>query len=311
MTVTLSAQAPWLLLMFRLPARQASRRVEVWRKLRRYGALPLRSSGYVLPNTPAGREHFEWLAASIRRARGEASVVQVHAIDDLPSEELRRRFLEASTREYEQLLRHLRQAAAAPRKSAGGKLTRLRQRLQQVVAIDFFSNPLRSRVEAALTRAESAAAGSPPPSTAGGRRDRKEYRRRTWMTRPRPGIDRVASAWLIRRFIDPEARFVFGDDPARHPKAVPFDMFQGGGFGHRGDDCTFETLQKEFGIRDPRVSALAQIIHDADLGDEKFGRREGEGVERVLLGWAQQDVSDDELLRRGIDLMEGLYRALP
>ncbi len=310
MDITADKRAPWLLLMFRLPARQASRRVEVWRKLRRYGALPLRSSGYVLPNMPAAREHFEWLAAAIRRARGEASVVHVHSIDDLPSEELRRRFLETSAREYEQLLRQLRQATAAPRKSTGALLTRLRRRLQQIVVVDFFENPLRSRVEAALTRAESALAGAPPPAAAA-RRDRKEYRRRTWITRPRPGIDRAASAWLIRRFVDPDARFVFGDDAARHPKAIPFDMFQAGGFGHRGDDCTFETLHKEFGIRDAGVAALAQIIHDADLGDEKFGRREGEGVERVLLGWAQQDISDDELLRRGIDLMEGLYRALP
>ena len=310
MTITQDKHAPWLLLMFRLPARQASRRVEVWRKLRRYGALPLRSSGYVLPNTPAGREHFEWLAAAIRRARGEASVVQVHAIDDLPSEELRRRFLEASARQYEELLRQVRQATAVPRKSAGARVTRLRQRLLQIVAVDFFENPLRSRVEAALTRAESALAGAPPQATTA-RRDRKEYRHRTWITRPRPGIDRVASAWLIRRFVDPDARFVFGDDSARHPKAIPFDMFQAGGFGHRGDDCTFETLQKEFAIRDGRVTALAQIIHDTDLGDEKFGRREGEGLERVLLGWAQQDISDAELLRRGIDLMEGLYRALP
>jgi hypothetical protein len=310
MTITHDKHAPWLLLMFRLPARQASRRVEVWRKLRRHGALPLRSSGYVLPNMPAAREHFEWLAAAIRRARGEASVVEVHAIDHLPSEELRRQFLEASAREYQQLLRQLRQATAGPRKSAGARLTRLRQRLQQIVAVDFFSNPLRNRVEAALARAEAALAGAPQP-VAAARRDRKEYRRRTWITRPRPGIDRVASAWLIRRFVDAGARFAFAEDPARHPNAVPFDMFQGGGFGHRGDDCTFETLQKEFGIRDSRVTALAQIIHDADLGDEKFGRREGEGVERVLLGWAQQEISDDELLRRGIDLMEGLYRALP
>jgi hypothetical protein len=87
-------------------------------------------------------------------------------------------------------------------------------------------------------------------------------------------------------------------------------MFQAGGFGHRGDDCTFETLRKEFAIRDPKVEAVAEMIHDADLSDEKFGRSEALGLDRVLIGWAHEGISDDELLRRGMELIEGLYRAL-
>jgi hypothetical protein len=130
------------------------------------------------------------------------------------------------------------------------------------------------------------------------------------MTRPRPGIDRVSSAWLIRRFIDPKARFVFGNEPSAHADSIPFDMFCPHGFGHRGEDCTFETLRKEFLIRDSRVKRIAQIIHDADLGDEKFGRLEGQGLDKVLNGWAKQDLPDDELLQRGMDLIEGLYEAL-
>jgi transposase len=128
-------------------------------------------------------------------------------------------------------------------------------------------------------------------------------------SRPRPGIDRVSSAWLIRRFIDPNAKFVFSDDPKRHPDAIPFDMFQAGGFGHRGEECTFETLRKEFAIRDPKVATLAEIIHDADLGDEKFGQGAGLGLDRVLIGWAQQGISDEELLRRGMELIDGLYHS--
>jgi hypothetical protein len=130
------------------------------------------------------------------------------------------------------------------------------------------------------------------------------------MTRPRPGIDRVSSAWLIRRFIDPKARFIFGTEPSAQPEAIPFDMFCPQGFGHRGEDCTFETLQKAFSIRDGRVKRIAQIIHDADLGDEKFGRVEGQGLDKVLNGWAKQDLPDDELLQRGMDLIEGLYESL-
>jgi hypothetical protein len=131
-----------------------------------------------------------------------------------------------------------------------------------------------------------------------------------WITRPRPGIDRVSSAWLIRRFIDPEARFVFGTEPSIYPDAIPFDMFCPEGFGHRGEDCTFETLYKQFAIRDSKVKRIAQIIHDADLGDDKFGRIEGQGLDRVLNGWAKQGLPDDELLQRGTELIEGLYESL-
>src|SRR5205823_8321276 len=137
-----------------------------------------------------------------------------------------------------------------------------------------------------------------------------EFRGRIWITRPRPGIDRVSSAWLITRFIDSDAKFIFGSDSNKAPGAIPFDMFQPGGFGHRGDDCTFETLRKEFGIRDKKVAAIAEIIHDADLDDGKFGRTEGAGLDRVLIGWAQHGISDDELLRRGIELIDGLYQSL-
>ena len=140
---------------------------------------------------------------------------------------------------------------------------------------------------------------------------KKEFRNRVWVTRPRPGIDRSASAWLIRRFIDPKSSFTFADDPKKRPNAVPFDMFGGVGFGHRGDDCTFETLRNEFAVRDPRVAALAEMVHDADLEDGKFARQEAMGVDRVLVGWAQQGASDQELLRRGMEMIDGLYQSLP
>jgi len=290
-------------MVFSLPAKRASQRVEVWRKLQRYGTLALRSSGYVLPNSAANREKLEWLAETIRSYKGQASVVQVQAFDDLPETRLRQLFLETSSRQYERLLREVRKLSSLPHSERPARqLTRLRSRFQEIVAIDFFANPVRARVEAALARADEAETVSP-------RRKAKaaEYRNRVWITRPRPGIDRVSSAWLIERFIDPKARFVFDNDPAAYPKAVPFDMFSPQGFGHREQDCTFETLCKEFSVRDSKVRRIAQIIHDADLGDGKFGRTEGVGLDQVLNGWAKQDVPDAELLRRGMELIEGLY----
>jgi hypothetical protein len=115
---------------------------------------------------------------------------------------------------------------------------------------------------------------------------------------------------LIRRFIDPNAKFVFADNPNAQENAIPFDMFQAGGFGHCGEDCTFETLVKDFAIRDAQVRRIAEVIHDAGLGDEKFGRLEGIGLDKVLIGWAQQGIADEELLRRGMELIEGLYRSV-
>ena len=297
---------PWLLLIFSLPANRASQRVEIWRKLQRNGTLALRSSGHVLPNTPANQEKLEWLARSIRSYKGEASVVQAQVFDDLPDARLRQLFIEARSQDYQRVLRELNKLLGhSDARRGAGQLSRLRRRLQEIVDVDFFGNPLRRQVEALLARADGDEASSPKRKVKA-----IQYRNRVWITRPRPGIDRVSSAWLVRKFIDPRARFTFADDPGTHPGAIPFDMFHAEGFGHRGDDCTFETLCKEFAICDVRARRIAQIIHDADLGDEKFGRTEGVGLDHVLIGWARQDLADDELLRRGMELIEGLYEGM-
>ena len=270
--------------------------------------LALRSSGYVLPNSATNQERMEWLAAAIRSYKGHASVVQVQSFDDLPTEQLKRLFVEARSRDYQKLMHEAKRLLALPTaRRSTARVNGIRRRFLEVTDIDFFESPLRVRLENLLAHADDS-----EKATSGKNRKRKsgEYLNRLWMTRPRPGIDRVSSAWLIRRLIDPKARFVFGTDPNLHPGAMPFDMFCAQGFGHRGEDCTFETLYKQFAIRDGKVKRIGQIIHDADLGDEKFGRVEGQGLDKVLNGWAKQDLPDDELLKRGMDLIEGLYESL-
>jgi hypothetical protein len=308
MVVSSEQSAPWLLLVFSLPATKASQRVQVWRKLKKYGALALRSSGHLLPHSPENLERFEWLATAIRKYRGQASVVQVHSFDDLPSEKITALFVEARSRAYESLMRDLKKRLPDS-KGLPLLLPRLRRRFQEIAAIDFFHSPLRSRVEALLAKADAPSTAE-PSSASRTRRLKKDYLDRVWVTRPRPGVDRASSAWLIRRFIDSNAKFIFADSAGVQKDAIPFDMFQGGGFGHRGEDCTFETLVKEFVIRDAQVRKIAEIIHDADLGDEKFGRAEGLGIDKILIGWAQQGVADEEILRRGMELFEALYRSV-
>ena len=306
MAIAKSARVPWLLLTFTLPTKSASQRVQVWRKLQRYGAVPLGNSGYLLPNNSTTQERFEWLATVIRKYAGEASVVKVQSIDNLSTPQLVGRFAEARARDYQELIRELRKISSSRgRKSTPGYLRRLRARFLEIAQIDFFNSPLQKRVEELLAGADS----SPAPAEETVKADPREYVGRAWVTRPRPGIDRSASAWLIQRFIDPKARFLFATEERVPREAVPYDMFHGG-FGHRGEDCTFETLQKQFRIRDRKVRVIGEIIHDADLFDEKFGRKEGFGIDEVLNGWAKQGISDTELLKRGMQLIEALYHSV-
>lgn len=300
--------AAWLLLVFTLPTAKASERVGVWRRLQRYGAVSLPASGYVLPNNPVNQEHFEWLAASIRNSRGQAAIAHVSSFDNLQHGSIEHLFNEARGREYHELEKELKKLQSGRNRGASEKsLVRLKKRLEQIVEIDFFNSPARARVEAAIQRLEN---NSMPETDMQAKKSPKDYSRKTWITRPHPGIDRVSSAWLIRRFIDPRAKFVFNSDPRQHPNAIPFDMFNAGGFSHVGENCTFETLVKSFGIKDARVKLLAQAIHDADLADERFGRTEALGIDRTLDGWNRQGIASEEVLRRGMDIIEGLYNGI-
>jgi len=299
--------SPWLLLIFSLPSKKASERVGVWRKLQKYGTLALRNSGYVLPNTSANQERFEWLATAIRGFKGQASVLQVQEIDDLPSEVLKEQFREERKPDYAALIREV-QLLKTSVPASSTQLARLKRRLEEIREIDFFECSLRTKAEEALYKAEHPAIA---PRRAGkGRVSKMEYQSRAWITRPRPGIDRVSSAWLIKRFIDSKAVFLFDANPTTHPEAVPFDMYQAGGFGHEGENCTFETLCARFGTANRKVRLIGHAIHDADLEDDKFGRAEGIVINQILKGWANQGVPDDELLRRGMELIEGLYQSI-
>src|SRR5437868_3227833 len=304
MVITLSpSTAPWLLLIFSLPSKRASERVGIWRKLQRYGTLALRNSGYVLPNTPVNQERLEWLATEIRGFKGEASVLEVQAIDDLPMEVLKQRFREERKPDYTALIRDLEPLKPSVQ-GFSTQLRRLKRRFEEIAEIDFFECSLRAKAEESLYKAAHPSAVQRLPGR--GRLSKKDYQQRAWITRPRPGIDRVSSAWFITRLIDPKATFLFDADPAKHPEAVPFDTYKAGGFGHEGGNCTFETLCGRFGTADRKVRLIGQAIHDADLEDEKFGRFEGIAINQILKGWAKQGIPDEELLRRGIDIIEGL-----
>jgi hypothetical protein len=301
-----------LVFLFSLPAIRASQRVAVWRKLQKSGALSWKKSAYILPYTHANLERFHSLAAEIRKYRGDASILKVARIEGATDKQIMAMFNKARARDYERLIRDsrltMRRAAGRNQTQLGRVFARLHLRLSELSAVDEFGcykrkeaegllKQLEARIRSGLSSRERKASGA------------GEYRGRVWMTRPRPGVDRVASAWLIRNFIDPRARFVFSSDPDAYPGAIRFDMVEGE-FTHAGDDCTFETLMKRFKLHDKRLQHIAQIVHDADLGDRKFGRPEGRAIDLILTGWGKMDWSDKEILRRGSDLYDALYLTL-
>jgi len=166
------------------------------------------------------------------------------------------------------------------------------------------------RLQAEIRRARPADASdgrkrSAPPPGAGPR----EYQHRKWVTRPRPGVDRFSSAWLIRRFIDPAARFVFASSPDRVPDAIPFDMYQSGGFKHEGDRCTFEVLAERFSIADSAVRQIGEIVHDLDLKDDRFRSSHAPTIGHLVDGLRASFPDDSRLLEQGIALFEALYQS--
>ncbi len=306
--------APWLFFIFQLPQWKASARVSVWRKLQRYGALAWKNAAYVLPHTPSNLEKFQWLAAEVRKHRGEASVAEVARIEGYSDRHIIRLFQEARDRDYDGLIAEMRTAlrplSSRTSKQLGGIWARLNRRLAEVVSLDVFGSAKRKEAEELLRELESASRRKESGLVAMRPVRPTDFRGRVWMTRPRPEVDRVACGWLIKRFIDPKARFVFSSNPKGHPGAVRFDMFEGE-FTHLGDECTFERMIKLFELAGRRLRVIAQIVHDADFEDNKFGRPEGLALELVLKGWAKMNWRDDEILRHGYDLYDALYHSIP
>jgi hypothetical protein len=297
----------WLLLLVRLPATHKVERVAIWRKLRKSGAIPLQTSTYILPDRPPCYETFQWLTQQIRDAGGDATLVRARQIEGLSNEKLVALFNAARAKEYA-ALRQAARSFAENRKqksSSVDRFDRIRKQFREIRQTDFFNCPRAREVEVLLRKLE----GSPPGDLPSLKVKREDYQNKVWVTRPRPEIDRVGSAWLIRKFIDPGAKFIFAKAPAANRRAVSFDTLDGD-FTHRDDDCTFETLLKSFSIRDKTVHKISQMIHDADLDDEKFERIECIGVDRVLKGWGKERLSDREILRRGWQCFDALYAFL-
>jgi len=305
--MTVKTKLNWLLLLVRLPATHKAERVAIWRKLRKTGAIQIQTSTYLLPDQPSCYETFQWLTQQIRDAGGDATLVRVRQIEGLSNEKLMAMFNAARTKEYA-ALRQLVGSITDRRNrksNSAGRLDRIRKQFHDIQQTDFFECPRAQGVETLLRNLDSRRISDSTFRKV----DPRDYRNKTWVTRPRPEIDRVGSAWLIRKFIDPRAKFVFNKTIPASRRVVSFDMLAAD-FSHRGDDCTFETLIKSFAIRDKGAHKIGEMIHDADLDDGKFERTECIGIDRILKGWAREGLSDQEILRRGWECFDALHAFL-
>jgi hypothetical protein len=315
-TTPVERGAEWLLLLFFLPAKHTHARVQAWRRLQRIGAVLLKNSGYALPHSPESREDFEWIRREIVASGGEAMVLGARAPDQATTEEIVRAFRAARGRDFQALAaaasQMLKRASAGNARTTRRALTqglrRLHERFEETVRRDFFVAPEREKVEALLITLDQRTGRTHTMASTNTRADIADYRGKVWLTRPRPGVDRMSSAWLIRRFIDPDATFVFAD-PAKTPNAIPFDTFEAE-FGHHGTHCTFETFCERFRINDPAVRHIGRIVHDLDLKATTYGEPETATIGRLVEGFRQAHHDDEALLRSGTDMFEALYQSL-
>lgn len=300
----------WLLLLYTLPAKKSASRLSLWRKLKKTGAYLLRTSAYVLPDESQHFERFQWLAQQVRDAGGEATLARVTTIEGMADADLARLFNEARGLDYADIEKSLAALTATNRRKAtpefAESLEKLRRQFQEIRAIDFFDCPAAHDLEVHFQRADNLSGADPKrPGTL----NAKRFQSRQWLTRPHPQIDRVGSAWLINKFIDPHAKFVFAGSPDQHPEAIPYDMADGE-FTHHGEDCTFETLLKRFAIADPAARRIGEMIHDADLEDGKYQRPECVGLDLLFKGWHRLGLSDKEILEKGFACFDALYTAV-
>lgn len=310
---------PWLLLIHRLPTRAPYLRVKVWRRLQVVGAIAVQNAVYVLPNDDACREHFEWVVREVQRHGGEASVCEARLVEGFGDNELRAAFVEARERDYRTLAEEAEKLLEAPARKRGAAVAsagvvaataRLRRRKAEVEEIDFFSAPGGDALERLIGRLERRAAA---PATRAGAKTAPRWKRgevqgRTWVTRKGIHVDRIASAWLIRGWIDPEASFKFVTPRGYRPKTgeLRFDMYEAE-FTHDGDLCTFEVLLRDFEIGDAGLRPIAEIVRAIDLKEQEPMRAETVGVAHALEGIARRYRDDEARLRDGGALFGALH----
>ncbi|WP_413615768.1 chromate resistance protein [Halomonas cupida] len=300
----------WILLILSLPTENATVRMRAWRSIKALGAASLRDGVYLLPASPDHVEKLEAIARDVREAKGVAHVLPT----DSPEDDAFSALFDRSD-DYEALhssITELRATLLPESAMAVMKETRkLRKRFTRLSQIDFFPGAARDRVDRALQELETNAnrvLSPDEPLPASGPihlLEHADYQGRTWATRRRPWVDRLASAWLIERFIDPKAHFLWLSSPADCPDdALGFD-FDGATFTHMAEKVTFETLLASFDLRQVALQRIGELVHYLDVGGHQ--PPEASGVECVLMGLRETHNDDDQLLLAANQVFDSLY----
>jgi hypothetical protein len=292
-------------------------RTKIAKRLARLGAVAVKNSVYVLPQSDGALEDLQWVRREVLEGGGDAFVCEARFVDGMTEAETEGLFRAARDADYHGLADEVRDALApvkrkkqlgdAARAQATAALDRARRRFDEIAAIDFFAASGREVVTGLVRELAGKLGGDGAPQA--GTLDRADYRSRTWVTRQDLHVDRMACAWLIRRFIDPDAKFLFVPGKTYEPQRgeLRFDMFDAE-FTHEGDRCSFEVLIARFGLGDAGLRAIAEIVHDIDLKDGKFGRPDTDGVARVVSAIALSAKDDAERVVRGSTLFEDLHK---
>jgi hypothetical protein len=310
----ISANPSWSMLVISLPGRSATPRMRVWRALKGLGAVVLRDGVYLLPYSESASRSLREQAETVMASGGDAHVFTFNSTEPSQTEHFRGLF--DRTGDYAQLagsIRKLKPTLTRKRAtSVARQLRQLRREFETVAATDHFPGPAKEQVQHLLSETEAALAAllspdEPRPAARAIRRlDKRDHQQRIWATRARPWIDRLASAWLIRRFIDPKARFVWLKNPGKCPaKALGFD-FDNASFTHVGARVTFEVLLASFDLeKDVALMRLGSLVHYLDVGGVPVA--EAPGLERILSGARQQYDDDDKLLKEASKAFDFLY----
>ncbi len=300
--------ARWLFLIHQIPPKPDYLRVKIGRRLQRVGAVALKKTVYVLPKSDSAAEDFDWIRREITDAGGDATVIDAAMVAGATDTEIEQLFRRARDEDYDALggdaqaaLQRVSEGAEA--RAIAADATRLERRFEEITALDFFGAPGAERTRALIGSLRTAVRGAAIET----REPEPAPRARTWVTRAGVHVDRIASAWLIRRFIDPDATFKFVSPKGYTPMAgeLRFDMSDAE-YTHEGDRCSFEVLSSRLGVTDPAVAVIGEIIHDLDVRDGKYGRAENVGFSALINGIALVHGRDEERLRVGFELLDAM-----
>ena len=304
----------WYLLIHRLPVRPLYLRARIRRLLTASGAVPLKKAVYALPKTPQALERLTRVAEEARAGGGEAFVCESTFTSDREAESPMEAVRRQRSSDYAHILRDARTLLPSVRAAGGNagerlqsKIGRIRARLDQVRSLDPFPTPGHQEAQAAIDELERTLQLPDGRAPAGAT---EELVGRTWVTRRGLHVDRLACAWVVRRLIDPAARFRFADavDLRVGKSEVTFDT-PGGHFAHEEGRCSVETLLVKAGLDDPAAQRIAEIVHDLDLEDDRFRHPETAGIGRLIDGIVEGHDDDRERLDRGLALFDDLYRS--